>query len=89
MSKRVKILRETMRAAEEGRYFAGEKEVKLPYSFEKIKEVTPNRRRSFPAPRLSKGIPPPPGSRSGIWTPWKPLTNSISGGRKRKSPFWC
>lgn len=39
MGKRVKILRETMRAAEDGRYFIGEQEVKLPVSFEQIKEV--------------------------------------------------
>ncbi len=39
MGKRVKILRETMKAAEDGCYFVEEKEVKLPVSFEQIKEV--------------------------------------------------
>ena len=39
MGKRVKILRETMKAAEDGCYFVDEKEVKLPVSFEQIKEV--------------------------------------------------
>jgi len=40
MGKRVKILRETMKAAEDGCYFVEEREVKLPVSFEQIKEVT-------------------------------------------------
>ena len=40
MGKRVKILRETMKAAEDGCYFVEEREVKLPFSFEQIKEVT-------------------------------------------------
>ena len=39
MGKRVRILRETMKAAEDGYYFVDEKEVKLPVSFEQIKEV--------------------------------------------------
>ena len=39
MGKRVKILRETMKAAENGCYFVEEREVKLPVSFEQIKEV--------------------------------------------------
>lgn len=39
MGKRVRILRETMKAAEEGCYFVEEQEVKLPVSFEQIKEV--------------------------------------------------
>ena len=39
MGKRVRILRETMKAAEDGCYFVDEKEVKLPVSFEQIKEV--------------------------------------------------
>ena len=39
MGKRVKILRETMKAAEDGCYFVEEREVKLPVSFEKIKAV--------------------------------------------------
>lgn len=40
MGKRVKILRETMKAAEDGYYFVEEREVKLPVSFEQIKAVT-------------------------------------------------
>ena len=39
MGKRVKILRETMKAAEDGRYLVDENEVMLPVSFEQIKEV--------------------------------------------------
>lgn len=39
MGKRVKILRETMKAAEDGCYFVEEKEVKLPVSYAQIKEV--------------------------------------------------
>ena len=39
MGKRVRILRETMKAAEDGHYFVEEREVKLPLSFEQIKEV--------------------------------------------------
>ena len=39
MGKRVKILRETMKAAEDGCYFVEEKEVKLPVSNAHIKEV--------------------------------------------------
>ena len=39
MGKRVRILRETMKAAEDGCYFVDENEVKLPVSFEQIKEV--------------------------------------------------
>ena len=39
MGKRVRILRETMKAAEDGCYFVDEKEVKLPVSFDQIKEV--------------------------------------------------
>ena len=39
MGKRVRILRETMKAAEDGCYFLEEREVKLPFSFEQIKEV--------------------------------------------------
>lgn len=40
MGKRVRILRETMQAAEDGCYTAGEREVKLPVSFVEIQEVT-------------------------------------------------
>lgn len=40
MGKRVKILREAMKAAEDGCYDLEEREVKLPVSFEQIKEVT-------------------------------------------------
>lgn len=40
MGKRVRILRETMKAAEDGYYFVEEKEVKLPVSFEQIKKTT-------------------------------------------------
>ncbi len=40
MGKRVKILRETMKAAEDGCYFVEEREVKLPVRYEQIKEVT-------------------------------------------------
>lgn len=39
MGKRVRILRETIKAAEDGCYFVDEKEVKLPVSFAQIKEV--------------------------------------------------
>lgn len=39
MGKRVRILRETMKAAEDGFYFVEDREVKLPASFEEIKEV--------------------------------------------------
>ena len=39
MGKRVRILRETMKAAEDGCYFVDEKEVKLPVSFDQIKEM--------------------------------------------------
>lgn len=39
MGKRVKILRETMKAAEDGFYFVEEQEVKLPVSFNQIKET--------------------------------------------------
>lgn len=39
MGKRVRILRETMKAAEDGGYFVEEREVKIPVSFEQIKEV--------------------------------------------------
>lgn len=39
MGKRVRILRETMKAAEDGRYFVEEREVKLPFSFEQMKEI--------------------------------------------------
>lgn len=39
MGKRVRILRETMKAAEDGFYFVEEREVKLPVSFEQIKET--------------------------------------------------
>lgn len=39
MGKRVRILRETMNAAEDGFYFVEEREVKLPVSFEQIKET--------------------------------------------------
>ena len=39
MGKRVKILRETMKAAEDGCYFVEEKEVKLPVSYTQIKEM--------------------------------------------------
>lgn len=46
MGKRVRILRETMKAAEDGFYLAQEREVKLPVSFEQIRETilyTPDR----------------------------------------------
>lgn len=39
MGKRVRILRETMKAAEDGFYFVEEREVELPVSFEEIKET--------------------------------------------------
>ena len=39
MGKRVRILRETMKAAEDGFYFIDESEVKLPVSFEQIKQI--------------------------------------------------
>ena len=39
MGKRVRILRETMKAAEDGFYFVDEREVKLPVSFEQIKQI--------------------------------------------------
>lgn len=39
MGKRVRILRETMKAAEDGFYFVDEQEVKLPVSFEQIKQI--------------------------------------------------
>lgn len=39
MGKRVRILRETMKAAEDGCYFVEEREVKLPFRFEQMKEV--------------------------------------------------
>lgn len=39
MAKRVRILRQTLKAAEDGCYTAGEREVKLPYDFERIKAV--------------------------------------------------
>lgn len=39
MAKRVRILRETMKAAEDGFYFVEEREVKLPVSFHEIKET--------------------------------------------------
>ena len=39
MGKRVRILRETMKAAEEGSYFVEEREVKLPVSFDEIKKA--------------------------------------------------
>lgn len=39
MGKRVRILRETIKAAEDGFYFVDEREVKLPASFEQIKET--------------------------------------------------
>lgn len=39
MGKRVKILRETMKIAEEGTYLCGEKEVTLPFDFDQIKAV--------------------------------------------------
>lgn len=39
MGKRVRILRETMKAAEDGFYFVDESEVKLPVSFEQIKQI--------------------------------------------------
>ena len=40
MGKRVRILRETMKVAEDGFYDLEEREVKLPVSFEQIKKVT-------------------------------------------------
>lgn len=39
MGKRVRILRETMKAAEDGFYLVEEREVKLPVSFDEIKET--------------------------------------------------
>ena len=39
MGKRVRILRETMKAAEEGFCMVEEQEVKLPFAFEQIKEI--------------------------------------------------
>ena len=39
MGKRVRILRETMKAAEDGFYFVEEREVKLSFRFEQMKEV--------------------------------------------------
>lgn len=40
MGRKVKILRETMKAAEDGCYFVEEREVKIPVRYEQIKEVT-------------------------------------------------
>ena len=60
MGKRVKILRETMKAAEDGCYFVDEKEVKLPISFEQIKEVklyTPEQVAKLPARDMSGSEP--------------------------------
>ena len=39
MGKRVRVLRETMKAAEDGVYFVEDREVKIPVSFEQIKKV--------------------------------------------------
>lgn len=39
MGKRVRILRETMKAAEDGFFFVDESEVKLPVGFEQIKQI--------------------------------------------------
>lgn len=39
MDKRVRILRETMKAAENGCYFVKDREVKLPFRFEQMKEI--------------------------------------------------
>lgn len=60
MGKRVKILRETMKAAEDGCYFVEEREVKLPFSFEQIKEValyTPEQVAQLPARDMSGSGP--------------------------------
>lgn len=60
MGKRVKILRETMKAAEDGCYVVEEKEVKLPVSFEQIKEVklyTPEKVARLPKQNVSENEP--------------------------------
>lgn len=60
MGKRVKILRETMKAAEDGCYFVEEREVKIPVSFEQIKEVTlytPEKVAQLPAQDISGNDP--------------------------------
>ena len=60
MGKRVKILRETMKAAEDGCYDLEEREVKLPVSFEQIKEVTlytPEQVAQLPAQDMSGSEP--------------------------------
>lgn len=56
MGKPVRILRETMKAAEDGCYFVEEREVKLPFGFERIKEVTlytPQKVAQLPKPEAS------------------------------------
>ena len=60
MGKRVKILRETMKAAEDGCYFVEEREVELPVSFEQIKAVklyTPEHIAQLPAQDMSGSEP--------------------------------
>ena len=60
MGKRVRILRETMKVAEDGFYFVEEKEVKLQVSFEQIKEVrlyTPEQVAKLPAQDMSGSEP--------------------------------
>lgn len=57
MGKSVKILRETMKAAEDGCYDLEEREVKLPVRFEQIKEVTlytPEQVAQLPEQDISK-----------------------------------
>jgi len=57
MGKRVKILRETMKAAENGCYDLEEREVKLPFTFEQIKEVklyTPEQIAQLPEQDISE-----------------------------------
>ena len=60
MGKRVKILRETMKAAEDGCYFVEEKEVKLPVSYAQIKGVklyTPEQVARLPKQNVSENEP--------------------------------
>lgn len=60
MGKRVKILRETMKAAEDGFYDLEEREVKLPISSEQIKKVTlytPEQVAQLPAQDMSGSEP--------------------------------
>lgn len=60
MGKRVKILRETMKAAEDGFYFVEEQEVKLPVSFNQIKETklySAEQITQLPEVRIAEKIP--------------------------------